>query len=375
MAIGDEWPDDAAVPAVSSPGTGYASGVNAVLEEAIARLTEPIPASGLAWTSDVSLDNRGLENCAFIGLYDQSALSDEVGHIQSYSGELYFISSAGAVQITSGGSLDAAGLGGIVGDYGGGNPARVSFVDASSTYEFYDDLAGGDWANIRAARLILDSTGSTATATIDFTGSANYTLTLPTAVPAGTALLAMESDGDVVHNQTVTVSPTFSADLILSGTAKIQHGTRTIAVAVPQFPSTSRLTYTAPNALDAEYTFGAWRALNNNAVNLNFIMPALPVGSRLTNVALKVFQDANAPSWTLTVYSATLTTNVRNESSIGTTTFDLVGLPASDRNISLNVTDTLYTSTGSQRFIVLVGVPAAQQGIIQGFTLSYDTPA
>lgn len=78
------------------------------------------------------------------------------GSVYYSNGEFYMIDATGVIQITSNGSLNTAAVGTIVGDYGGVNPARVSYNDASGEYRFTEDT--GIWADLVADDLVLNGT-------------------------------------------------------------------------------------------------------------------------------------------------------------------------------------------------------------------------
>lgn len=142
-------------------------------------------------------------------------------------GEWYLVTDDGAVQVTSGGGLNAAGIGGIVGDYGGLNPAKVTYVDSSEVYQFTD--APGDWSNIECDSLIVHGASAAYTISLSDAAVSNKTLLITsTFVPtaAGRALLTCDESGNLRSTEggSVTISPTIAADVILSGSAEIQHG-------------------------------------------------------------------------------------------------------------------------------------------------------
>lgn len=72
------------------------------------------------------------------------------GSVYYSDGEFFLVSPAGTVQVTFEGDLNVGATGTIVGDYGGGNPARVTYDDAAGEYRFteetnvYADLVADD---------------------------------------------------------------------------------------------------------------------------------------------------------------------------------------------------------------------------------------
>lgn len=377
MPIGDDW--TLPIPANTGGGT-FATQINAVLTELTERVSEPLTIAAIGWNSDADAENHSLNNVAQVGLYDQSSLSTDVGAITSFGGELYFISSAGAIQLTENGGLNVAALVGIVGDYGSGNPARVSFEDASATYHFYDDMAGGDYANVKVATLKLDSTAGTNVLTVDWGGSANATYTLPPAVPAGTALLRMESDGDIVTTGTVSEALTLSgvlttsANVVLTGAAKVLHGNQTYYVQAPDTASTSLTAYSAPDPADASYGFGTWNINAAAADTIYFQLPTYPAGGRIKFVTIHAYMNSNGAAWTYTVYKQGIVEGVRTSTSIGTANIDTVGVAAADFETIIDVTDSTI-GFDRERFIVAVDFPINSDGIIYGFAITYDVPS
>lgn len=125
--------------------------------------------------------------------------------------------SGNQVQVTSGGSLLAGGNG------FSGDTAYAYYTASSALYEFKD--SGGNYADVKAANFTT-STGA------EINGGGNGTaFTLPTAAPAGVALLSIDAAGQVAHNATVAVGFTINnADITLTGTADIVHPDREVTV-------------------------------------------------------------------------------------------------------------------------------------------------
>lgn len=87
------------------------------------------------------------------------------GSLYYLNGEFYAIDATGVIQLTLNGALNAAGIGGIVGDYGGVNPARETYVAASGQYQFTS--SPGVWADLVAAHLILEGASGTVKLGVD----------------------------------------------------------------------------------------------------------------------------------------------------------------------------------------------------------------
>lgn len=227
------------VPPVGTTGTAYATTVNAFLEEVKERLEASVPLSSLQ-PGELDQLNNPITNVQYLGLYDQTIVpTAPIGSMQSYGGDLYWVSASGAAKITTGANLNAAGIGGITGDYGGVNPAQLRFVDVDETYYAYDNYGLGNWA--RFAARSFDIYGSVAGANkvrVTWAGSTSYTITLPAAPPgSGTGIVQMASTGTMTASSTVTeitvtgtstlndtVTLAANKTIVLSGTGVVRHG-------------------------------------------------------------------------------------------------------------------------------------------------------
>lgn len=213
------------------PGDTYAD-ITAKLKAAIEVLVElleaPIDSGALDLTTALSLHGAPLINVG--GLRLVGGESTEIGTFYiDGAGEVHAVTSLGDVQITLNGNLNVAALGTIGGDYGGANPATVTFDDASGEYRFKEDTAV--WASVVAAEFIAKnpSTGSIAFG-VDpaITTAKTFTIkSLPASGVSGLAYVA--ADGTVVDanatRETLTHKFT-SIDL----TANAYHGDITFTV-------------------------------------------------------------------------------------------------------------------------------------------------
>jgi hypothetical protein len=84
-----------------------------------------------------------------------AAVPTAAGSMYYADGEFYLIDATGAIQVTSEGALNLGATGTIVGDYGGVNPARVTYDDASGEYRFTEET--GIYADLVADDVILKS--------------------------------------------------------------------------------------------------------------------------------------------------------------------------------------------------------------------------
>lgn len=284
------------IPPVGSAGTNYARDITLFLTEVKQRLEDPVPLSSVTIT-DLDMGNNAISNVKSLGLYQQvNSPTTPVGSIQRYGGNLYWVSSGGAVQITNGAALNASGIGGLTGDYGGANPAQLRFVDADATYYAYDDYAGATWAGIFAKQFDVSGDGvGNQRVRISWAGSASYTLELPVALPGSQLMLQMEADGTMVASNTLASALTITTgginvtagditlganeDIILSGTGKIKHGTRTLS-------DTASLRC-VPGAVGATFFNGPDPRIDITAGNqLNIHTPPVPQGHMINSFSI-----------------------------------------------------------------------------------------
>lgn len=199
------------VPTVGTAGTGYATTIYNFLQEVKQRLQAKVPLSSIL-VSALDMTNNAIQNLSYASLYPQSSTPSTPSYsLQGYLGDLYWVSPSGAVKITSGTSLNSAGIGGITGDYGGANPAQLRFVDADTEYYAYDDFAGGLWAYFKARAFdIAGAASGSPRARLTWAGSSSYTVTLPAAVPASQALVQMSTGGVLSASNTLAETVTFS---------------------------------------------------------------------------------------------------------------------------------------------------------------------
>lgn len=211
------------IPPVGTSGVGYATQINAFLTEVKNRLQSKVPGSSVMYTSQIDWNNQNMLNAARLGLYPGTVApsGSPTRAFAEFGGDVYWVGLSGAVKLTDGANINAAGIRGIGGDYGGANPAAVNFVDANKEYDFYDDLAGAAFAHIKGWTIDL-SNGSTGTqrVRIGYAGAGSYDTVLPAALPAAASVLTQDAAG-VMRNDGV-----IATDLTLSGATKVKTGDR-----------------------------------------------------------------------------------------------------------------------------------------------------
>ena len=186
--------------------------------------TEPLVlGSEIQWLQDFSAGGHALTSLSKLQLDTLANLVGlDTGTLYFSGGELFAQTGSGAVQITLNGGINAAAIGGIVGDYGGGNPARVTYTDATDTYAFTGDTS--DWSDLEVAAVKLRNTNNWTTLSSNAAGA--QTWTFGTANTANVALVRQSAAGTLDSASTVSANTPMSGSIVFSGAGKIQHGAR-----------------------------------------------------------------------------------------------------------------------------------------------------
>jgi hypothetical protein len=305
---------------VGTSGTSYASQLVDFLDEVKSRLESAVPLTSIL-VSLLDMANNAVANLQYASFYEQDDIPDSpVGSLQNYLGDLWWVSNAGAAQLTSGSGLNAAALGGINGDYGGANPASLYFSDADSTYYFYDDYGTSTWAWFggRGVYLYGDADSTTRVKLTAATGTANYTVTFADALPAAQTMVQIQSDGDLVYSNTLPSD----TSITLSGSqslGKIKHGTYTMYVPVTagNIPGTPGDNFPSPGIFTASTIYIPVPGLPANTTLKGFglYLSAVP-GAAVTYTAVVV--NSGNGTWIST--GITVTSSGQTPSATGSST-------------------------------------------------------
>lgn len=375
MSIGD--PIYLPVPVVGTPGTAYAKQIKEFLDETKVRLEARVPLSSLL-PGTFDLDNNPIINAEHVGLYEQTQLpATPIGSIQNYQGNLWWVTAAGAAQLTSGNSLNASSLGTIEGDYGGGNPASLRYEDLTERFLMYSDYAGGEWAGLGLEYVDLyGGVGSTNRVRVKWAGAADYDLTLPPAVPAANGtLLQMATTGAVTASSTGLTSMALAnnENITLSGTGYVKHGQRRItypfvAGDISPIPTVGFGTNggTGGAAVVA-------RVQLTNSVSNNVALKPLPVGARLQQirVVFSAIGGAGTPTWTFSTLTDSLATASETTSVIAAGGIATVG----GNSISaIMMPGSGITIAEGETMVLSVGVGGVGTTRLLSYTYYYDMP-
>lgn len=195
------------VPAVGSAGPGYATDINSILGEVIARLEAKIPLSSLQTNSNLDLNGQSIDNINYLRFVNGvvTPAASPTCRITVYNGDLWYVSPSATVRITNGGALNAAALGGITGDYTGAGPMQFRYDSANTRYDAFANQGANTWAYVRARGF--DIAGSATSAFRQrhlWGGTANQTITWPSALPATTKVLQIDTAGNLSYSNTIS---------------------------------------------------------------------------------------------------------------------------------------------------------------------------
>lgn len=147
-----------------------------------------VPASGLNINSDLPFNGYNIDFPRAVRLTNLGSvpiLASDINTLAAVNDELYFIDGQGnQVQITSGGSLNAAALGAIGGDYGA-STALLAFYNATEKFVFTKDTneaAPIDCGPVIVRDIAASALGITLQSPVGLAGA--YSITLPAALPS-----------------------------------------------------------------------------------------------------------------------------------------------------------------------------------------------
>jgi hypothetical protein len=280
----------ATIPAIGTAGTTYATNINDTLTALVDACEAGVATSvGLTVDSNVDFDGNGITDASHIGLVNQASQSTTAGHAYIYNNEWYLNDGLGNdIRMTLNGALDASSVGGIGGDYGGGNPAAVSFNDANSKYSFTTDPSVFATLEAGPVRHIAATSGNALTVKAPDSLAGAYTVTWPTAVPGSTSLVMMSSAGVLSTSLTPSITS-------LTASGAISGATMTITAADVYRGEATDLVH-ALNCYSADATLAQdangrweWQATSGSYV---YIPINLRTGDRLKSVVFRVVGHA-----------------------------------------------------------------------------------
>jgi hypothetical protein len=212
----------------------YGDDLNLVLQEIIDSIEGQVPASGININSDLDFQEftaTELGACRFNNQSSALVGGSDTRKTYTVGGELFFTDGAGnPVQLTSGGTLNAAALSGISGAGYGTAGVAINWDAVGTEYEFKLDASADGFADVQLDTVRFNDGSGNYTALDGASGlSGNITFTLPSALPGAAAILQSSPSGVISASNTIVGANVSCAGLAITDGA-IKHGNVTYVV-------------------------------------------------------------------------------------------------------------------------------------------------
>jgi hypothetical protein len=307
-------------PTVSvTAGPTYATQVNAFLAALQTVVEAKVTPSGMDMNADLSMLSSGtysrLKDALGVSFNNGSLLSATTYPTTLYfsGGELYANdASSNQVKITNGGAVNVSASGGITGSGYGSSSVEVNWDSGNVAYRMRSGSGANSFADVVCDDVLLnDGSGNYLTIAAPAM-AADYTATLPNAVPASNnTLLTMATTGAITNTGTPTLTSitttgagsigttlgvtgliTATAGLTaaanqhvtVSGTGRFKHGAMELVIPGCAF-------HPLDEAINFDYS-EAGSITNSSADGTIFVCPLhFPVGTRVTSAVWTVYHD------------------------------------------------------------------------------------
>lgn len=343
-------PLTATVPTVGvTIGPAYATQVNAFLAELEGIVTAKVTPAGFNMNADLSFlsgatNYRAKDLKATSYAIQSAALSATTYPTSAYfygvDGNFYVNDGAGnQIQMTSAGAVNSSTTGGITGSGYGSSGVEVNWDSGNNAYHMYLNSATPTYADVTCDDLKLWDGDTNFASLVCPALAADYTLTLPTAVAAGSGyMVTMDNTGALGTTNTPTFSTlAVSTTSTFTGKAtfatEYAHPTRTKHILANQMSSASAT---------LAHTSGSphWDLTGTQTV---FIPLGLTEGDVLESVTLYVITSATVATRTLEL--GYFNTTVGAMTYPGTASYSTTSIAAgSGQTVTLNNADTTIAS-------------------------------
>lgn len=267
------------------------------------------------------------------GLTLTTGASTVPGSVSYVGGEFYLVTPVGTVQVTSGGAINAASVGGITGMSGG---ASVAFDVPSGEFRFSKTV--GVRADLVADDVVLTGAAGTVRLGVDAAITSARVINVKSLPTSGIGLLAYDAATSTLVDAsavTLTKDATFSGNVSFTGNLK--HSDWTI-------PLFGRDAAYSTSQISGSSSYALVTNVATLAGEYGVIQIPIPIrnGERVKSVTVTVNNGTSA--------TCTLTAEIRRVTYAGTT--------PTESTLGSTVTTTL----GLQNVTVTVGAPSAQTG-------------
>lgn len=389
------------LPTVSvTPGPNYANSINAFLEALQDVVEAKVTPAGFDMNSDLSFLSSGgtayrAKDLLATSFRSQSATLNTTTYANSAyfaNGNFYVNDGSGnAIQLTSGGALNAAGLSGITGSGYGSGGVEVKWDSGNLRYELKSGSGSNDFADLLVDDVRLnDGSNNYVTLSAQAMG-ADYTVTLPAAAPASTSIVTMASTGtlNTTRDPSVDTITTSGAANLASASVSGTLGVTGLITATAGLTAASNqhITVSGTGRFKHGELTRQIHAASGQSANpaSNFVVPGsghVVMGSTTNEWMIPLNFDAGERI--ISVYArvnaaGTGTKTLRVETvswSSGTVTTLMTSTSTSSGYISVGGTipiSGVTVSTGNLQYYVRFDAGDATD-ILYGITVAYDRP-
>lgn len=305
--------------------------------------------SEIDWVSTMDARVQPLINVSYLHL--SQGASTTAGSIYYLDGEMWMVTQAGAVKVTQGGLLNTGATGTV--DYGGSATARITYNTLANEFRGTQDI--GIWATWAGASFKIQGSGGgyiNLTAAAAVTGPTSKVFTNP---PAGQSYLVEDASGNVTPVTTIPFASTHSANITLSGGARIKHGNLTAPVSLFDFASSG--SGTVAKSVSSIVLSGA------SAAFVHYQVP-VPHGKRLVSALVRLNKSSTGiTSFFIKTYDSA---GVLASTPVSTTS-----IAAGHQSVPLTPASPL-ASTSLIRVIIEIQHAATQVDTLYHVEFTYD---
>lgn len=276
-------------------------------------------------------------------------------------GDLYYNDGSGnQIQMTAAGAVNVSSAGGITGAGYGTGGVEVNWDSGNSKYRMRSGTATDAFGDVECDDVRLND-GSTNFVTLT-AGSmaADYTMTLPTAVPAAQSLVQMDASGVLTASNTLASGQSIT----LQGSGQYKRPARIRAIN----PTAGQFT---------DGTSGVVNSGNGAQVQLNdgFIIPlVVQEGERITQVSGRIIPDGAGDIIRMRVYRVDATgTGFPIRTQLGSTATSVSGTTSQTLTVS-GLTETVGTSLFTYHVEFFTTAVVVNAVNVTGVLLTTDVP-
>lgn len=247
------------------------------LRDSIADKASP---AGLTIVSDLSFGGNRATNLGG-AVFTSGNNPTAAGSMYYSGGEFYLVDATGVIQVTSLGQLKASSFGGIGGDYGGSNPALVSYNTAAGEYRFYVNPGTPVWAGIATKYVLLEGTNGTVKVGVDNAITGNKTANFKSLPASGVSVLVYDAGDNGIKDGNAT-GPTNDLVSTANIKASILKFSTPIVINLPlELAASETATFGYTNGMRTSYTFAG------DTKDISFPL-ALPEGAQIADYGVNV---------------------------------------------------------------------------------------